>query len=188
MSLFPLKTVGDYLWNSANYNPEDSWESALASLVADQPSRDALRKFMRCTMGSNVGGDPAPDLRQVFRRGVTAWRAGQLNEAASEFINESNSMKANAEFLASTSFKYPDIYSEIQPWMEKYLLGAEALQALGRALQRCTFNTKEHRIEGSREVIKDLEDAVYKYLGSRKNMFGDQIDGPINELVAELSA
>ena len=97
-------------------------------------------------------------------------------------------MKANAEFLASGSFKYPDIYSEIQPWMEKYLLGAEALQAIGRALQRCTFNTKEHRIEGSREVIKDLEDAVYKYLGSRKNMFGDQIDGPINELIAELSA
>jgi hyaluronoglucosaminidase len=188
MSLFPLKTVGDYLWNSANYNPDDSWESALTSLVADQPSRDALRNFMRCTMGSNVGGDPAPDLRQVFRRGVTAWRAGQLNEAASEFINESNAMKANAEFLASGSFMYPDIYSEIQPWMEKYLLGAEALEAIGNALQRCTFNTKERRIEGSEEVIKDLESAVYKYSGSRKNMFGDQIDGPINELITELSA
>jgi hyaluronoglucosaminidase len=188
MSLFPLKTVGDYLWNTANYNPEDSWESSLTSLVADQASRDALRKFMRCTMGSNVGGDPAPDLRQVFRRGVTAWRAGQLTEAASEFINESNAMKANAEFLASSSFKYPNIYSEIQPWMEKYLLGAEALEAIGAALQRCTFNASEYRIEGSKEVIKDLESAVYMYSGSRKNMFGDQIDGPINELIAELSA
>ena len=139
-------------------------------------------------MGSNVGGDPAPDLRQVFRRGVTAWRAGQLTQAATEFINESSAMKSNAEFLASGSFKYPDIYSEIQPWMEKYLLGAEALEAIGNALQQCNFNTFEHRIEGSQEVIKDLEDAVYKYLGSRKNMFGDQIDGPINELIAELSA
>ena len=72
--------------------------------------------------------------------------------------------------------------------MEKYLLGAEALQAIGNALQRCTFNTTEHRIKGSQDVIKDLEDTVYKYLGSRKNMFGDQIDGPINELIAELSA
>ena len=66
--------------------------------------------------------------------------------------------------------------------------GAEALEAIGNALQRCTFNVKEHRIEGTQEAIKDLEDAVYKYLGSRKNMFGDQIDGPINELIAELRA
>ena len=169
-------------------SPEESWEEALKSLVPDKPSRDALRKFMRCTMGSNVGGDPAPDLRQVFRRGMTAWRAGKLKLAATEFINESNEMRANADFLASSSFKYPEIYLEIQPWMEKYLLGAEALEAIGNALQRCTFNTREHRIEGTEEVINDLESAVYKYSGSRKNMFGDQIDGPINELIAELSA
>ncbi len=188
MSLFPLKTVGDYLWNSSSYNPEESWEAALNTLVADEASRSALRKFMRCSMGSNVGGDPAPDLRQVFRRGITAWRAGELKLAATEFINESNEMRANADFLASSSFKYPEIYLEIQPWMEKYLLGAEALEAIGNALQRCTFNTREHRIEGTEEVIKDLESAVYKYSGSRKNMFGDQIDGPINELIAELSS
>ena len=72
--------------------------------------------------------------------------------------------------------------------MEKYLLGAEALGAIGIALQKCTFNVKDHRIEGNAEIIKALEEAVYKYSGSRKNMFGDQIDGPINELIAELSA
>ena len=188
MSLFPLKTVGDYLWNTSTYNPEDSWENSLTELVSDTPSRDALRKFMRCTMGSNVGGDPAPDLRQVFRRGVTAWRAGKLEEAAKEFITEADAMKANAQFLGSSTFKYPEIYSEIEPWMEKYLLGAEALGAIGIALQKCTFNVKDHRIEGNAEIIKALEEAVYKYSGSRKNMFGDQIDGPINELIAELSA
>ena len=188
LSLFPLKTVGDYLWDSKSYNPEESWEQSLFQLLTDDSSREAMRKFMRCTMGTNVGGDPAPDLRQVFRRGVTAWRSGQLQSAADEFLNEAKSMKANANFLKSKEFKYPEIYLEIEPWMEKYLLGADALVAIGNALQRCTFDNDAHRIMGSTEIIKDLEIAVDKYLGSRKNMFGDQIDGPINELIAELSA
>lgn len=188
MSLFPLKTVGDYLWDTSSYNPEESWEEGLQQLVDDEPSRIALRDFMRCSMGSNVGGDPAPDLRQVFRRGVTAWRAGNLALASSEFINQSKAMHATANFLRSEKFLYPNILVEIEPWMEKYLLGADALNSLGEVLARCTFNAAEHRIEGSVELIKELEAAVDRYLGSRKNMFGDQIDGPINELIAELGA
>lgn len=188
MSLFPLKTIGDYLWDTESYSPEKSWESGIIQLVEDEKSRIALRSFMRCSMASNVGGDPAPDLRQVFRRGVTAWRAGELQNAGDEFINEGNRMHANAKFLGSTDFKYPEIYSEIEPWIGKYLLGADALIALGKALHKCTFSQSERRIQGNAEIIKELEVAVDNYLGSRKIMFGDQIDGPINELIAELSA
>jgi hypothetical protein len=188
MSLFPLKTIGDYLWNSVNYNPEISWEDGVNKLLLDQKSRNALRAFMRCSMGSNVGGDPAPDLRQIFKIGVTAWRAGKLNEAAQVFVDEANFMVENAKFLQGNDFAYPDIQKEIDPWIEKYLLGADALNSLGEVLARCTFNAAEHRIEGSVELIKELEAAVDRYLGSRKNMFGDQIDGPINELIAELGA
>jgi hyaluronoglucosaminidase len=188
MSLFPLKTVGDYLWNTSSYNPEDSWEAGLAQLLSDQASRKALRDFMRCSMGSNVGGDPAPDLRQVFRRGVTAWRAGKLTNASEEFIKQSKAMQENAKFLKSNKFTYPKIFAEIEPWLEKYLLGADALMALGNSLAKCTFSSTEQRIKGNTDIIKELEVAVDKYLGSRKNMFGDQIDGPINELIAELGA
>ena len=188
MSLFPLKTIGDYLWDTESYSPEKSWESGIIQLVEDEKSRIALRSFMRCSMASNVGGDPAPDLRQVFRRGVTAWRAGELRNAGDEFINEGNRMHANAKFLGSTDFKYPEIYSEIEPWIGKYLLGADALIALGKALHKCTFSQSERRIQGNAEIIKELEVAVDNYCGSRKIMFGDQIDGPINELIAELSA
>jgi hypothetical protein len=188
MSLFPLKTIGDYLWNSENYNPEISWEDGVNKLLLEQKSRNALRAFMRCSMGSNVGGDPAPDLRQIFRKGVTDWRAGKLKEAAQVFVDEANFMVENAKFLQGNDFAYPDIQKEIDPWIEKYLLGAETLQVLGNALLKCTFNTDEHRIEGNQGVINELEAAIYKYLGSRKNLFGDQIDGPINELIAELGA
>ena len=188
MSLFPLKTVGDYLWDTENYNPDESWESSVVQLIEDEPSRAALRLFMRCSMGTNVGGDPAPDLRQVFRRGVTLWRAGHLQDAGDEFINEGKRMLANAEFLACNDFKYPEIFSEIEPWIGKYKLGAQALMALGNALHKCTFNSEEKRIQGNASIIQELEAAVDNYLGSRKLMFGDQIDGPINELIAELGA
>jgi hyaluronoglucosaminidase len=186
MSLFPLKTIGDYLWDTENYNPEKSWEEALTQLIKDDKSRTALRSFMRCSMGTNVGGDPAPDLRQIFRSGVNAWRLGKLKEAGDLFISEGMRMKENSDFLGSQNFKYPDIYEEIKPWISKYLLGANALISLGEALHKCTFNSEERRIQGNSEIINNLEDVVDRYLDSRKNMFGDQIDGPINELIAEL--
>ena len=188
MSLFPLKTIGDYLWNTESYNPEESWEEAVLQLIDDDESRAALRSFMRCSMGSNVGGDPAPDLRQIFRRGVSAWRSGKIQEAGEVFITEGNRMNANADFLSSPKFKYPEIYNEIEPWIIKYRLGADTLISLGSALHKCTFNKEEFRIYGNSEIIKNLEMAVDNYLGSRKNMFGDQIDGPINELIAELGS
>lgn len=186
MSLFPLKTIGDYLWDTESYNPEKSWEEALTQLITDDKCRTALRSFMRCSMGTNVGGDPAPDLRQIFRSGVNAWRSGNLKEAGDLFISEGMRMKENSEFLGSQEFKYPAIYEEIKPWINKYLIGANALVSLGEALHKCTFNNEERRIQGNSKIINDLEDAVDRYLDSRKNMFGDQIDGPINELIAEL--
>jgi hyaluronoglucosaminidase len=188
MSLFPLKTIGDYLWNTVGYEPDSSWEDGVNKLVADETSRIALRSFMRCTMATNVGGDPAPDLRQVFRKGVAAWRSGDLQSAGDFFIEEGNAMKKNADFLESKDFKYPLIAAEIIPWLEKYRVGADAIIALGSALHACTFNKELRMIKGSPEVIKSLELAVDKYLTPRKNMFGDQIDGPINELIAELGS
>ena len=188
MSLFPLKTIGDYLWDTENYNPEESWEDALSQLITDEKSRIALRSFMRCSMGTNVGGDPAPDLRQIFRSGVTSWRSGNLKEAGDLFISEGMRMNVNAEYLGSPDFKYSDIYDEIKPWISKYQLGANTLISLGEALHKCTFDNEERRIQGDSEIIKKLEAVVDNYLDSRKNMFGDQIDGPINELIAELGS
>ena len=139
-------------------------------------------------MGTNVGGDPAPDLRQVFRQGVTAWRAGELQTAGQIFIDEGRVMKANSAYLTSGNFKYPDIVSEIEPWLEKYNAGAETLITLGEVLQQCTFDAAERRIRANSELVHRLGGALEDYAKPRKNMFGDQIEGPINELIAELAS
>ncbi len=188
MSLIPLKTIGDYLWNTAAYNPESSWEEALTGLVDQPEALAALRRFLRVSMWTTVGGDPAPDLRQVFRKGVTHWRAGELTEAGDVFITEGKAIIKNAEYLLSESFSYPRIKSEIGPWMEKYVLGGEVLIGLGEALKLCTFDSELRMIQGSKEVISTLEALVEKYQSPKKSLFGDQIDGPINELIGELGA
>jgi hypothetical protein len=188
MSLIPLKTIGDYLWDSSSYDPEKSWEESLESLIEDSSARAALRRFLRVSLWTTVGGDPAPDLRQVFRKGVTFWRAGDLNSSGDAFIEEGKAIIENAKLLSSDQFDYPRIKIEIAPWMEKYRLGGEVLIGLGEALKKCSYNSELRMIKGTPEVIATLEELVLKFQAPKKALFGDQIDGPINELIAELSA
>ena len=188
MSQIPLFTIGEYLWNSASYNPDLSWEKALVQLIADEKDRLALRNFMRTSMGTAVGGDPAPDLRKVFRAGVTHWRAGELELSGQVFIDAGQEIIENHRFLTSKEFSRPEMILEIEKWLEKYLIGGEVLIGLGKVLKQCTFNTQKRCISGTSEQVDQLAQLKDRLEAHRKNLFGDQIEGPINELMAELQS
>jgi len=188
MSQIPLFTIGEYLWNSASYNPDLSWEKALVQLIADEKDRLALRNFMRTSMGTAVGGDPAPDLRKVFRAGVTHWRAGELELSGQVFIDAGQEIIENHRFLTSKEFSRPEMILEIEKWLEKYLIGGEVLIGLGKVLKQCTFNTHKRCISGTSEQVDQLAQLKDRLEAHRKNLFGDQIEGPINELIAELQS
>jgi hyaluronoglucosaminidase len=188
MSQIPLFTIGDYLWNTSSYNPDQSWENALVSLIDDEGDRIALRKFLRTSMGTAVGGDPAPDLRQVFRKGVTHWRAGRLEEAGQEFISAGKDIVENYGYLISSDFSKPLMIAEIDKWLEKYLIGGEVLMGLGKVLASCAFDSNKNCISGTSQQIQELAELKERLEAHRKNLFGDQIEGPINELMAELQS
>ena len=188
MSQIPLFTIGDYLWNTGKYHPDQSWENALVALIDHEEDRIALRKFLRTSMGTAVGGDPAPDLRQVFRKGVTHWRAGQLSEAGQVFIDAGQDIVENFGYLASPNFSKPLMIAEIEKWLEKYLIGGEVLIGLGKVLASCSFDTSKNCISGTPQQIQELADLKERLEAHRKNLFGDQIEGPINELMAELQS
>ena len=188
MSQFPLFTIGDYLWNTAEYDPDQSWERSLVHLIANEKDRLALRSFMRTSMGTVVGGDPAPDLRAVFRVGVTSWRAGDLERSGEVFISAGQAMIENHAHLNSPSFSRPEMILEISQWLEKYLIGAEVLVGLGHVLKSCGFDTNKGAITGSQMQIAELGALIESLQAHRKNLFGDQIEGPINELMAELAS
>ena len=188
MSQFPLFTIGQYLWNTSSYDPDQSWEDSLVHLVKDEIDRTVLRSFMRTSMGTVVGGDPAPDLRAVFRKGVTAWRKGELEIAGDIFISAGQEMISNHAYLLSPTFSQPEMVAEITMWLEKYLIGAEVLVGLGQVLKRCGFDTGRGCICGTEKEISELGALTERLQAHRKNLFGDQIEGPINELMAELGS
>jgi hypothetical protein len=182
----PISTIGEYLWNSEKYNPDEAWERALVKLISDESDRNALRRFLRTSMGTIVGGDPAPDLRQIFRAGVTAWRAGDMSKAAEVFRTEGETMIVNQKYLVNPNFSYPEIITEIKPWLVKYQAGGETLIELAGILLTCTYDAEKMIIVGPADAPLKLHVLTENLENIKKNLFGDQIVGPLNELAAEL--
>jgi hyaluronoglucosaminidase len=185
-SLIPISTIGDYLWNSQSYDPEISWEAALIKVIPNEVDRVALRKFFRNSLGSNVGGDPAPDLRQVFRAGVTAWRSGDMATAADVFEAAGKDMEANFQYLTTAKTTVPELIAEVQPWLMKYLVGGQALIGLADVLRTCSYDKAKMIITGPTDAPAKLHALIESVESVRKRLFGDQIVGPLNELAAEL--
>jgi hyaluronoglucosaminidase len=185
-SLIPISTIGDYLWNSQDYDPEISWEAALIKVIPNEVDRVALRKFFRTSLGSNVGGDPAPDLRQVFRAGVTAWRSGDMEKAAEVFEAAGKDIESNFQYLSSGNSTVPALISEITPWLAKYRVGGQALVGLAEVLRTCSYDKARMIITGPSDAPAKLEELIESVESVRKRLFGDQIVGPLNELAAEL--
>ena len=186
MSQLPISTIGEYLWNSYSYNPDEAWERGLRKLLPHDGDRAALRGLLRCTMGTCVGGDPAPDLRPVFNNATTARRAGDLATASKLFIDAGNSMLRNIEVLRSSNFSRPEIILEINPWIAMYEVGANNLLQLGEILARCEFDKNEQMLISNKNLVQELGELREYFDGPKTKMFGDQIDGPIWELMSEL--
>ena len=185
-SLIPISTIGDYLWDSENYDPDKSWEEALIKVIPNEIDRVALRKFFRTSLGSNVGGDPAPDLRQVFRAGVTAWRSGDMTKAAEVFEAAGIDMESNFQYLTTAETTVPELIAEVKPWLEKYRVGGQALIGLAKVLRTCSYDNAKMIITGPSDAPTKLHTLIESVEIVRKRLFGDQIVGPLNELAAEL--
>jgi len=185
-SQIPISTIGEYLWNTEDYNPDEAWERALINLVPHEQDRGALRRFLRTSMGTTVGGDPAPDLRQVFRAGVSAWRAGDMSKASDVFRSEGEAILANRQYLQNPAFSYPEIITEIEPWLVKYQAGGDALIGLAEILLTCSYDSSKMIIVGPEDAPIKLKALAENLDNIKKNLFGDQIVGPLNELAAEL--
>lgn len=185
-SQIPISTIGEYLWDTENYNPGQAWERALLQLMPHEADRAALRHFLRTSMGTTVGGDPAPDLRQVFRAGVSAWRAGNMPKAAKVFRSEGEVIIANCKYLQDSNFSYPEIITEIQPWLVKYQAGGETLVGLAEILLTCSYDSSKMIITGPVDAPLKLRELAENLDNIKKNLFGDQIVGPLHELAAEL--
>jgi hypothetical protein len=69
-----------------------------------------------------------------------------------------------------------------------YEIGANTLQRLGHILQRCKFDPVEQMLISDKGLVNELGALREYFDGPKTKMFGDQIDGPIWELMSELGA
>ena len=187
-SLIPLSTVGEYLWNSEKYVAEDAWERALEKIIPIKDERTSLRHFFRTSLGSTVGGDPAPDLRKVFNEGVALWRSGKIEASSEVFRNAGNEIIGHYKTLMTQTFSNQTLIEEIKEWLGKYELGGRTLLGVADVLHRCTFDQEKQMITGPAGSSTQIGELLDQLRAHKKRLFGDQIEGPFSELIAELEA
>ena len=186
-SLLPLSTIGDYLWNSAKYNPEESWDRALAHMVSTKDDHDALRRLLRNSLGSCLSGNAAPDMGVILGSTTTAWRNGRPEEAAEIFRKAGEVIMRDHALLTSQDFSRRDLIGEIGPWVDKYLVGGQTMEQLAMVLAQCTW-TRESGLAGPDGLASEVLTIRERFEKIQARLFGDGLDLLMGELSAELRA
>ena len=187
MSLLPLSTIGDYLWDSKNYNPQESWDRALKLMVKKESDYTAMRRLLRNSLGSCLNGNAAPDLGSLISSTTTAWRTGKPEEAAEIFRKAGEQIMRDYEVLTSDNFSRTDLIEEIKPWVAKYLAGGETLEQLSMVLAQCTWS-KDHGLAGTQGLASEVLRIRQRFDQIQSRLMGDGLDLLMGELYAELKA
>lgn len=182
-SLLPLGTVGAYLWDTTGYDPFAAWDAVLGDLVPDDADRAAIRELFRNTLG--LTGGWAPAFNTYLGASETARRAGQPTEAAALTRAHAEGIRASIARIERDGFCAPLLRSEILPWLAKYALGAEVLEGVAAALDRCTPNA-----DGGLDApnaVRDALNALRAQLASNPMLvFGDGFDMLLFTMTAEI--
>jgi hypothetical protein len=109
-----------------------------------------------------------------------------MAKAAEVFESEGAEIFSNYEYLTKNEISVPELLVDITPWLAKYRLGGQALIGLGEVLRTCSFDKERLIIIGPKDAPAKLVELITLMESNRKNLFGDQIVGPLNELAAEL--
>ncbi len=186
-SLLPLSTIGDYLWNSTKYNPQESWDRALAHMVTNPDDHAAMRRLLRNSLGSCLNGNAAPDMGTILGSTTTAWRNGRPEEAAEIFRKSGEVIMRDHALLTSQKFSRRDLIQEMGPWVDKYLVGGQTMEQLAMVLAQCSW-TRENGLTGPDGLAAEVLTIRERFEKIQARLFGDGLDLLMGELSAELRA
>ncbi|MFL6051914.1 MAG: beta-N-acetylglucosaminidase domain-containing protein [Actinoallomurus sp.] len=129
-----LATTADLTWNDAAYDPQRSWDQAVASVGG--PASAALRTFAENNLSSKLGGTESPDLAPkiaAFEKDLTAGSAASAPALAAAFDG-----LAAAPGRIRTGVPDPGFAAEADRWLTKAGLygvgGAAAVRSLAAQL------------------------------------------------------
>jgi hypothetical protein len=147
-----LATTADLTWNDAAYDPQRSWDRAVASVGG--PASAALRAFAENNLSSPLGGTESPGLAPkiaAFEKDFTAASAASADPLAAAFDE-----LAAAPGRIRTGMPDPGFATEADPWLTKAALygvgGAAAVHSLAAQLAGSDDTAWRQRTVLDREV------------------------------------
>ncbi|MCM1028314.1 MAG: beta-N-acetylglucosaminidase domain-containing protein [Pseudoflavonifractor sp.] len=113
-----LYSGADYLWNPDAYNPQESWENAIRTLMPGH--EDAFRTF--CSYNVDLGQnthrlrreEETPELKTLIDKTAN----GMTPELAAAFRAEFGRVIAAADELMAVAKEGNPLASEVKPWIE----------------------------------------------------------------------
>jgi hyaluronoglucosaminidase len=159
-SLPSLFTIGKYLDDSQNYEPELAWNEALEFLYKDQDERMALRLFIDANTKSQIGGDVSPIFRGSIQEIENERKRANFSEASKICLELSRRILKSHEVIIDKSFSKGDLYYEILPWLENFRLHGIILENLAKFFEsRCT------KTIAITEMMQQLDQDRYQVFG-----------------------
>jgi hyaluronoglucosaminidase len=133
-SKIALATIADYLWAPAAYDPERSWQRALAE--AGGPDAPALQCFADTVRGSCLAEPDPVELGHELER-FEFELAHSDDEAARARLGEVATRLARAAAtLRSPDAFNPRLADELRPWLDKFAVGADVVAVLATVAGR----------------------------------------------------
>ena len=185
LSLISLNTIGDYLWDTQGYDPQDSWEYSL-TVLADNPSdRAAIRNLLRACFESCLRVNPAPDFSAMLEAASFSWKTGKPAQAAQLIEAHASQMLRDVATIKSAEFSRPRWREESMKWLIKYEAVGKALLEIAKIVGNCGVS-KNSNLSGSKADLDQITSIRASLNSDPTRLFGSGLDMTLAELGDEI--
>jgi hyaluronoglucosaminidase len=174
-SKIALWTIGEYLSDPVNYDPDVAWNRALSELIPNSEDCAAYRKFARTSLGSCLNDNSAPDFSAALGEVAFNYRSGQMPDAIAKLKSMAQEISNSSSLIQSPDFSNRKLADESAQWVEDYKRGGEILKLLAENLAG----------KGDGDYVQQLADEVLKW---RSRIFGSSLHMFLIELADDLNS
>jgi hyaluronoglucosaminidase len=171
-SKIAVATIADYLANPGAYDPEASWQSAIAD-VAGAPDREAFALFADNVRSSCLSADDAPIVSEALATFLFRTEQGDGAAAAVDLAALAGRLSDAAEHLLRGPVTNPALVAECRPWIAAFETGARAIAHIARL-------GAAGRLDSDGPV--ELRPWLVALRQARVRVFGDALDMTLADL------
>jgi len=174
-SKIAIWTIGEYLSDPINYDPDAAWNRALIELISNDDDRAAYRKFARTSLGSCLNDNSAPDFSAALGDVAFNYRSSQMPTAIAKLKSMALEISIASLIIQSPTFSNPKLATESAPWVDDYKRGGEILELLAQNWSK--------KADG--KYVQQLADEVLTW---RSRIFGSSLHMFLGELADDLNS